>query len=290
MGNLKLFIENNIVRADISGSTALANYPAVNVRHPSPSTVCRLDTGTEGYIDIDLSNQTTKRYASGIYIVNHNLTAAGSIAVQAGTSQGASDILDIEFDAHESIWGWGEFPWAEWVGWGGYMSPDMIREYFPYILRPHYFNGVAASHWRITFTEPEASGLDYIEIGVIGLSDVYQPTYNMAWGYQMTPMQLSKLTEMAGGNTVVDLGDKKRRFLFKFNRIKNEEIYWNNQKLAYIVGNTRPVFADIFPDDTNAAKRVNNRCYGYMRETPGIEFPSLSIVGNTGTFVIEDEL
>ena len=62
MGNLKIFTENNIVRADISGSTALANYPAVNVRHPSPSTVCRLDTGTEGYIDIDLSNQTTKRF------------------------------------------------------------------------------------------------------------------------------------------------------------------------------------------------------------------------------------
>ena len=288
--NIRFFIENNLQRATITSSGVLSGYPAAWAVHPSPSQVARLDSGTTGYIDFDLSAYPAKQYSNGIIIVNHNLTAAGSFELRAGSTSGGYDILQETFDAHEEIWGWGDFPWADWVGWGGYMTPELIKEHFPYILRPYYFDGVSAAHWRLIATEPAATGLTYIEIGVVMLSEIYEPTYNIVYGFKRDPIQLSTHSTVSGGNTIVNLSNKKRRFGMSFARINDSEVNWQFQRMTHIIGNTRPVAIDAFSDTEDNAKRVHNRCYGYLQDISGISFDSIGIMKPTKELVIEDEL
>jgi len=282
MSNIRFHIENIVDTADaISFSSEDSEYPGLNVRDAYRTQVWRTTSGTSAVVTLDTGDKTG--YARALCLVNHNLTANGTILVEVSDVSDFSNILfSEEIEAHEPVFAWGEGKWGDNL-WGGYLSPENIAKYTPDLVRVAYFPDAGyGRYWRITLTEPAESALEYIQIGRVILGDYFEPEIQMQYGYTLEPVDDSEVTYSDGGQRFINRKPKRRKISMPFPRISKDNTHYDFFMLLYDIGKRQDFMTVIYPEGDPTGKFFHT-IYGHITGSPpGIEIGRLydKLTGN----------
>lgn len=215
-----LGIHNRINAATLSGG----DWATLdNVKNRQLYSVARSTNATTGAtkFDIDLGASYAITSAS---IHAHNLSGAATITLKAGTTSGASDVLNSTGNAAYSV------------------TFDAIREYsshYSVILAA----GVSARYWSIEITDTgNADG--YVEIGRVGLWQGITPAVNMSWGVQYGIKDHSVSDYSLSGDFIYDQRTRKRTANFLLDFLTDAERDAVHELLR-VAGETGEVLLDV---------------------------------------------
>lgn len=283
LANLRLHVENHLDAATVTPSTEQAAYPASNLKHPFRKRSWRTTDGQTAVLTIDAGVAV---YADSLCLVNHNLTLAGSVRIEAAEDDTfAAPALDETFAAQEAIYGFGHVAFGDHL-FGGYLDDDTRTAYAADVSRVHYFAASAfARHWRITLTEPAATGLAHIELGRLILGGYLEPARNVRLGPKLVPIDQSAVAYTEGGQRFVDRRPKRRALVFEFSPLTRAETLWNFFDWLYRIGKRQSFMAVLFGEGWPGDLKHFTSLYGHLKgDLPGVAFGKTN---NTVTGAIE---
>lgn len=256
--------------ATLTPSSAATNFPAVNVQDKLRKRTWRTTGLTGQYLTADLGQSL---YCTCLALINHNLTFAGKVTVQASDDPAFGTLLkDDEYDAWADIIGYGE------GGFGGHGFGGVILEadrayYAPEPIRIIYFDPVGddqvmARYWRLRFTDA-ANPDGYLEVGrvFLGLFDEYAKQFSYGWEY--AGEDDSEITYSVGGQPWIDRRPLRRALKLSWRAFSREDKYWRFLFFLRQVGLSRDFIIDPVPDG-QAAERFFTAMYGRFSDIPSL--------------------
>lgn len=271
LANLRLHVQNIVDGAVLAASTEQAAYPASNLKHPFRKRSWRTTDGQTAVLTIDAGVAV---YADSLCLVNHNLTIDGTVRIEAAEDAAFADPLhDETFDAQEAIIGFGHAAFGEHL-FGGYLDDDTRTAYAADVSRVHYFAASAfARHWRVTLTEPAATGLPHIELGRLILGGYLEPARNVRLGAKLIPIDESAEAHTEGGQRYVDRRPKRRALALEFSPLTPAETLWQFFDWLYRIGKRQSFMAVLFGEGWPADLRHFTTIYGHLKgDLPGVAF------------------
>lgn len=232
MNNNVIFMADNMIdRASvIAASSELATLPVTNLQNHQRTSLWRTD-GNTGQASVDITLSATEGNVSGIALVDHNLSLAGSIHIQAWSDalDGANLVVDEVIQPYSPVYGYGEQLFDEGL-FGGYADFGPFNSFSPrsFIRVISFLQldvSVDADYWRITFID---STPDYLQCGRIFIGEAWQPITNYSWGGKLLRQSQSKKRESRGGQNYSNprLGRMIMDFDLDWLQLNDQERLW----------------------------------------------------------------
>ena len=239
----------NIATITDVGSSWLAGAPASNVGLRDRSKTARSTTASGG--------SKTMRFALGgtypvrlIALVGHNLSSAGQLKLNCGTSAGGTTLH----------------------------SGTLVNAWQ---ITPFAYDGRAFSAWYTLAAAVSCSYVDlvvtdtgntdgYIDIPRVYLGDIWQPTINAEYGLKRVPTPNDKKVRLRGGSTVPDAQLPSRSVQFAMMGLtaaEADQMYL----IQHHLGTAQEVL--YVEDPTDAARTQLYGCLGTLDEVSGVELP-----------------
>ena len=254
MGNL--IITNPQLSDDatiVTVGNELSTLPAANLQKLQPTQVWRSSGLTSLYLVVDLLSSTAFDL---IMLVGTNASSTATWQIRTADTlafvDGASPPGPFAYDSG-SISHWPQTGLATWdvtpaLKWFG-SSPQTNR------------------YVRIDVTD--ASNADgYYEAGRLIIAKAWQPTENIAFGWELGFVDDSTKELALGGQTWVDERGRRRVFNFELGFQTEAEMFDNAFDLDRRRGTAKDVVAILDPDETN--RIVEQTVHGLQNELPPI--------------------
>ncbi len=173
------------------------------------------------------------------------------------------------------------------VGWGTYTATgtawasDQNGVYdgleYSALGRPRIF---------VSPTPQDASTIDVsisgggspLQVGYIGACEIWEPRYNMAYGWRISYLDESDVTRVPFGSTYVTFRAKRRRLSLAIDWIPDDRVYVGGsntvpfaQGVMVIAGHSAPIIAIPDPEDTDNLER--DAVWGLFSADPEITNP-----------------
>jgi hypothetical protein len=202
--------------AIITGPTGAGDLTIDNLKRQSLQEPYRI-IGNSAVIDIDLLNAVP---VNVIALIGHNGSAGGTVQVTASNTFGGY--------AYNS----GVLPFVT--------GPKQFDKSLFFLFTDQTFR-----YWRITITDNQ----DYIEIGRLYISNAFQPSYNMIWGFQQGFTDASQEYETISGDSI-SLKRKKKRFAeLSLEDLSEDEVFAELYPLDKMIGTSGDVLFIPKPDE-----------------------------------------
>ena len=249
-------------QATLSATSAEANFPVTNLQNELRTKAWRSTGLADQEVYIDFGKV---REMNSLAIINHNLTAEGAFTIKAGSSAGADDIMSAQYQAWETLFGWGEGGYGE-HGFGGFLTEEEIAIYFPAgPMRVIYFDPASARYWTIGFSNPSNND-GYLQVGRLILDRYRQSSRMIAIGAGATPQDPSKVSYSKGGQPWRDARTKYREVSHRYEYIPANQTYGLFYEMLQRVGVGVSFVADLFHGDTMVGRRLQNQLYCHLPE------------------------
>ena len=290
--NLRAIWDNRVFdAATLAASSAVASLPVTNLQDRLRKRVWRT---TGPYAESVTANLGTpaagesRPFINCVALINHNLTMAGTIRVQASaTSDFAALLLDETFDAWGDIIGAGEGGFGGY-GFGGRLTPAELALVAPDNVRVLYLAGTleASGYWRVILDDP-ANPAGYLQVGRLYLSYYDEARYSFAHPWSLGGIDLSSVTYTDGGQPWTDIKPFQTQLQFSWEGFADLDKYW----LFFIhirrVGLAYDWIIDPFPEAVSA--RFFTTLYGRFTTIP--QFDSVAHnVSEIGTITFLESL
>jgi hypothetical protein len=104
----------------------------------------------------------------------------------------------------------------------------------------HWFAAATARYWRLDLADASVTTL---EVGRVFLGPKWTPTYNQSYGWQVTSIDGSKVTESYGGQSFGDVRPQRRLLELSMDWNSEAEMYANAFAMARAAGIVSDVLA-----------------------------------------------
>jgi hypothetical protein len=249
-----------------SGSWA-ASLPLTNFQDQQPTKKARSSDATTASTKFDIDLGSAKVTAL-VAMIHHNCSQSATWRVRISndntfaTSLSDSGWVDVWPDAE--VFGalmWGEF------NWNGKLDATEAADFGPI---GYYYLGsspVIGRYIRVEVSDT-ANADGYVEAGRVMVSPIFQPAKNLAYGWSMEFIDDSKKTISRGGQSYVDVIQKRRRLTIPLHSLTEAEAMAQGNNLVRIKGRSGDLLAVIdIEDETN---RLRQSLYGLFAEMPAI--------------------
>lgn len=220
-----------------TGSEA-SGMEAVNVQSVQPGSVWRASDLGNAYIVFDLGSAQAIDFVGAFF---SNASSDAEIQIRCATSEGnltSSPTFNQTYD----FWPHADIETDhEWMH-----SINVIAEQ-------------TARWWRIDILDPYNAD-DYIDIGRIYLSKVWQPTRNMEYGWDVGYDDPSTVSRSAGGQTYINRKRKSKVVTFTLAASDEDEMMNNALQIDRRRGSSLDVFVLLNPDQSR--QFINKSIYG----------------------------
>lgn len=164
----------------------------------------------------------------------------------------------------------GEFDaWGRWTLNGCYQSDEYFALGMPRILIP------PAPIWiryiRVAIRDPLAR--DPLSIGSFGVYDVWEPPFNLGYGWTLTLADESVASRVPGGSTYIDLRGVPRRLSLGFPSLPDDEIWARGFGLMLAKGKSVPLWVVPFTDAGEITRYEKAAVYGLVSQDSALSNP-----------------
>jgi hypothetical protein len=209
----------------------------------------------------------TARAIRLVALPTHNFTSSATVEVDAGTSLGASDVLNGSALA--------AYPSGETAE-----TLEGLNVGYVLILA----SPTTARYWRIKIVDT-GNPAGYIELGRVFLGPAYQPTINAAYGLRQGWEDDSTASHSDGGATILQEKRKRRWATFMLPEVTETEALGNLFPLAHRQGTTRQCYFVFDAADSTQLYRRSFLCR--QRELSALEMATLARYGTPLSLVEE---
>lgn len=216
--------------AVLSGPTGAGDLGLLNLQQKSLQRPYRV-IGSTITLDIDLlSAQSINLFA----IIGHSGSATATARVTAGAAAGASTYNS------------GLLPFV--TG-----TKQFTKSLFMLFIKP----AQSYRYWRIEISDSAAA---YLDLGRLYVSNAFQPTYNMTYGFQQGVIDPSQEFATISGDSI-SLKRRKQRFVdLTLEDLTEDEVFGRVYPLDQYVGTTEDVL--FVPDPDQLAYLQQQAIYG----------------------------
>lgn len=218
MSNLRLIYPNEADTATLSCSPAeVASMPVANLQDMRRGYPWRSDGVVSG--QHILGNFSGYKACSGIALVRHNLTAAGTwrLRLYDGVNQTGNLLYDSGVTRiAEQLLGWGRFRWGI-DPWGAATAKDWPAPYFA-----GWFAKVVAASFDLELSDT-ANPDGYLQASRLIIGDYFSPAYNVSYGLAMAWRENTRQTRTEGGTLNSDAGPGYREFSMSFDLLPQDD-------------------------------------------------------------------
>ncbi len=242
MPRLRFLIDNSgLDGAALTASSEATGFPVDNLQDQLRTRQWRTTGCASEYVDIDFGEEV---YASGLALINHNLTPTGKITFTAGDSPGDDSLLSVEFDAVEPAIGFGEGGFGL-HGFGGYLTREEIAKYSTDPVGIYYFEGVTARYWRMAVEDPDNSD-GYLAVGRMILCEAIESPRLPREGLRFVPVdETYRHTKRSlGGQKWANRQPRFRRLEIELAYIPPDSVWWGIVSMLREVGTTQDFVTD----------------------------------------------
>jgi len=171
----------------------------------------------------------------------------------------------------------------------------VIESIRPYVNRAHYFGRHRITRWRLTFTDPSATGSTYWSIGKVYVTEKFRPQDNFeVGGAQLRSVDMSRFEKSYGNNPNIDARPKQRGMTVSIPMIRHNDDIGEWLRLLCVTGLRKPVWLDAHPnipevtfyDEVPAYFNNLWQFYGYMANNVSLarHTDGLTVVGGRMEF------
>ena len=196
MSNLFLGFPNRIDDSTLSGGSWETSLPLDNLKDGAISLVARStdDANASTKFDIDLGAAYSVRTVA---LVNHNLSSVAQVKVTGGTTAGASDVYDSDWqDAYSLTFGADGIEWESDGWWPGAGADEYTAS--PWTFFCPMADVKTARYWRVEIDDTtNADG--YVQVGRVWIGGGLNPRYGASYGLQHGWEDLSQVDETISG-------------------------------------------------------------------------------------------
>jgi hypothetical protein len=258
MPNLRIIYDNAADRATVTTSTTAGSLAASNMKIDKKSKVWR-STNALAASTIITATWTTSEIIGGVILPFCNLSAAATIKIKLYTLSGdASPVYDTGFRPAATYTSVGVGDWG--------VNPLGVNAYSygggTYGVA--YFPKQTVRKIIIEIVDT-ANTAGYIECSRLVAGAVWSPTYNMALGTPMEPIDTSTNDRSESGDLITTRGIRYRTLSFDLtwllavDRQRVNEIKRGN-------GKTKSLFVSLFPEDVDTEKEQIWQIYGRLKD------------------------
>ena len=257
--NITFIYDNPVDTATLTPSSEVAMMPAENLK-TRPRTEKWRTTGCASESLVIYTPECPQMNA--LAIVEHNLSRTAQIRVQAANDNSwASTPVDVTFDAHEAIYGYGEGGFGEGgFGGGRVYAPNRLQELvLKFIDELLGAEPAGYKYKKITFIDPDNED-GYLEMGRIYLAPYYESTRNYNKGARVSFIDLSTVDYSESGVPFTDERPILLEAQLNISNIETGELY--NQLLPFFATVGRRKDFVLCLDPESAAGRLALSGYG----------------------------
>lgn len=202
MSNMLFAHKNEVDDAtSLAASSAVSGMPASYLQDAQRSLLWRSTAAGSQTIDVTLASDAEP--IEVFALVDHNITLAGTVQVQAWTDAlgGASEVYNQTLQPYQPVYGYGDLAYGSGLfgGFDTYVSGVSIaeaREVLRPILLKKITPAITARYWRVTFSD---AGLSYYQAGRLWLGPAFTPTRNFGYGASLELETRTRRIESRGG-------------------------------------------------------------------------------------------
>lgn len=282
MGNILIAARNRADAGILSAGSWVATLPLANLQDRQPTRLARsTDTALASTrFDLDLG---APRTISLLALLRHNLTQGGRWRLRlSDAADFAAALLDTGWrDIWPEITPFGQDLWGEFI-WGGKLDPDEARTYgisAYHVLTTPLF----ARHLRLELDDQDNPD-GYLQAGRLIAAPAWQPSRNLAYGWELRHVDESRTIRSRGGQLYVDPLPLRRRLSFTLDHLGADEMLGRAHELDREKGIAGDVLAIVDADQPRHLHRL--AIYGALGETTPMANPSFERYSKR--FVIEE--
>lgn len=135
--------------------------------------------------------------------------------------------------------------WGDWTATGTYASDEYVA-----LNLPRFFIPPAVIQARYVRLEVhDNSAIVPLAIGAMGVCEVWEPPLNFQYGWSITPLDESDISNVPYGSSYITQRGKRNRFSFGFPALPEAEMLAKGFGLGRLKGKSQPLAAVLFPDD-----------------------------------------
>tara|TARA_Y100000310_G_scaffold341336_1_gene440163 strand:+ start:536 stop:1360 length:825 start_codon:yes stop_codon:yes gene_type:complete len=256
-------------------TSAVSGYPATNMQNKQPSLKWRSTTDAAQTISGNFSDD---EMVGCVVLYNHNISAAGSIAVTLATNSGfTTDVFTSTVDALDPTLGYGTQKYG-FDGYGGY-SETGWQQRFTII----WFTAIARKYWKVVVTDTTNSD-EYIQIGRLMVGDYTPITYR--YGAELGWREQTEVIRTRGGALRSDSRDPYRYTSVESTVLTDTEAA-DILEIFRAAGHRSDVLWSGFPENSDEYLERRHTMLGRLTDySSNIK----EDVGNALTFTIEEGL
>lgn len=249
--------------ATLTGSPVAATLPLSNLKRQAIGAVARFLTPAGAYIQIDLGS--TPQAIDLIALLGHNASVSGAVQIR-----GADSIADLtDNPAYDS----GVLRMRSNV-----VAPDYND--VGSLARNHCLHQLDAPatlrYWRIDMSD---SAMQYLDVGRLYVSKVFQPDVNMDYGLQEGYIDPSSIRRTVGGRVSMLERPKYRFVEFTLSFASEAEMFGALFEIDRLRGATRDV---LFVHDYDNKPLIQKRTvYGHMATLNPVTHPYFQLFEKT---------
>lgn len=267
--NCRVMFENLADNGVLTASSQVATLPVAKLQDLQRTVIWQATGCAAEYVDIACADGGG--YADALALINHNLNAAATLTLMAGSSPGASDIFSLTVDAWPPLFGAGEGSPGE-HGAGGALGDDEIAQMYTDPTTLVYFDGDTAPFYRVLLEDPDNSA-GFVKAGRLFLGPFLELPIQFDWGYRPGVQSLSKKTYSDGGQRWVDRKRFQRLVELPFTRLPTDILMWDMRRMQRL-GYDGFLILDGKPGAPSALERQEMLIYGELVDTdsPTMQF------------------
>ncbi len=262
MANVTLAYRNQADAGTYSGGSWAAGLPLTNFQDQQPTKKARSSDAAAASTKFDIDLGSAKVVAL-VALIHHNMSQAAQWRVRVSddaafaTSISDSGTVDVWPDAEAfGVLQWGEF------NWNGKLDATEAADFGPIAF--YYIPATAFGRYiRVEITDTgNADG--YVEAGRVFAGPVFQPAKNLAYGWNITFIDNSVKSISRGGQTYVDVLQKRRRLEIPLHSLTENEAFAQANNMARLQGLSGDILASIDLEDTTHF--IRQSVYGLLAE------------------------
>lgn len=225
--------------ATLTGGSWQAALPLANLQTPLMAAVARSTdatiTSTKFQIDLGSGFYKTQRILA---LVRHNISAAGTYRVKAGTTPGGLDLYDSgSVSAWPAIYLPGDLQWEDANWWTG--VPDDVTDY-PMALWHDVGQNINGRYWTVEITDTTNSA-GYVQASRVWLGDLWSPQHSYEFGAGFGWEAHDDEEESLGGVMYFTARPSRRVFSFSFGALSYQEAFGKVLEIQRVAKNSGQV-------------------------------------------------
>lgn len=231
-----------------SGGSWSASWPVSNVGSLPLARVARSSNTTLAATQI-IGTLSRDRPLQLFGLVRHNLTAAARYRLRLyGDAARTILLLDTNWLAvWPEVYPYGTLEWEDDAWWTGTYSDSDLAGYT--WTRPLWLGQLLLARAFLLEFDDTANVAGYVEIGMVEVAQGWQPSLNMAYGYQTGWRSRSPSVEALGGAKYFDRRDKPRIVRGDLTRLPRDEAMARGFEMQRVQDADQPLLWFPFPDE-----------------------------------------